>query len=69
MKEIIIRARQRIMKQKIGGKIALLGAVVALVSIIVAAWRSDILFGIALAGIFTGAIGLGIMCTESNSNK
>lgn len=57
------------MKQKIGSKIALLGAVVALVSIIVAAWRSDILFGIALAGIFTGAIGLGIMCTESNSNK
>lgn len=69
MKEIIIRARQRIMKQKIGGKIALLGAAVFIVSIIVAAWRCDILFGIALAGIFTGAIGLGIMCTEGNSNK
>lgn len=57
------------MKQKIGSKIALLGAIVFIVSIIVAAWRSDILFGIALTGVFTGAIGLGIMFTEGNSNK
>ena len=57
------------MKQKIGSKIALLGAMVFIVSIIVAAWKSDVLFGTALTGAFTGAIGLGIMCTESNSNK
>ena len=57
------------MKQKIGSKIALLGAMVFIVSIIVAAWKSDVLFGIALTGAFTGAIGLGIMCTKGNSNK
>lgn len=57
------------MKQKIGSKIALLGAMVFIVSIIVAAWRCDILLGTALTGAFTGAIGLGIMCTEGNSNK
>lgn len=57
------------MKQKIGGKIALLGATVLIVSLVVAAWKFDILLGIALAGAFTGAIGLGMMCTENNSNK
>lgn len=56
------------MKQKTGGKIALLGATTFIISLIVAAWRCDILLGIALAGAFTGAIGLGIMCTESNNN-
>lgn len=57
------------MKQKIGGKIALLGVTTFIISLIVAAWRCDILLGIALTGVFTGAVGLGIMCTESNSNK
>jgi hypothetical protein len=42
---------------------------VFIVSIIVAAWRCDILLGTALTEAFTGAIGLGIMCTEGNSNK
>lgn len=57
------------MKNKIGDIIALLGAAVFIVSIIIAAWRHDILFGIALTGAFTGVVGLGIMCTKGNNNK
>lgn len=57
------------MKNKIGGIIALLGAMVFIVSIIIAAGKCDILLGTALTGAFTGAIGLGIMCTKDDSNK
>lgn len=59
-----------IMKQKTGGKIALLGAAVFIVSLIIVAYRCDVLLvGTAVTGAFTVAIGLGIMCWEEDSNE
>ena len=57
------------MKKRLGRNMALVGAIIASLSLIIIAYSANILFGIFISGILIMAFGIGIMLGNTYKNE
>lgn len=58
-----------VMKLRLGRYMALIGAIIASLSLNIMAYSANILFGIFISGLLIMAFGIGIMLGNSYKNK